>query len=350
MRRTALLVTILLCCTACYAFASVPDQLTTDRAPQPKGLSETPQAITLVGGDTFATATVIGALPYSDGGSTCNFLNDYNPPCVPSTARDVVYSFTPSADACLDISLCGSSYDTEIVVYQNNVGTPVACQDDSPDCGLQSHLPPLNVTAGNTYYIVIDGFGSACGTYSLNVIECPPPPVCDPCPAGAQLEGEPTCFDGYIDNTNGGCNSTPTVYTQIPCDDRTHYVCGTYGTFNAGGTRDTDWYRMTVTAPTTITATVVGEGVSGSAIAILDANADPCNPINILCGDFNPSAACVPRTCSANVGPGSYIIFTASFFGDGTPCGADYVLAIEGNACPTPTAASSWGKVKKIYR
>ena len=341
MRRCALLATLLLCCTASFAFA-LPDEFSSTRVVQEKGFGEVPQPAIMVGGDTFATATVIPALPYADGGSTCAFANDYTPPCALSTTPDVVYRFTPATDMCVNISLCGSSFDTVIMLY--NGAVLAICQDDSPACGLQSDLRNVALVGGGTYYIVIDGYNTACGTYQLSVAQCPPPPVCDPCPPGAVAEGEPGCSDGYIDTYNGGCNSVPPVYTSLPCSP-SQSVCGTYGTFNANGTRDTDWYRITVTAPTVLTVSVNGGGLTGSALAIID---NLCPP-TILCGQFTPSAACATSTCVAAVGPGTYAIFTASFF-DNTPCRTPYVLTVSGPNCPTPIQSASWGMLKTLYR
>ena len=50
------------------------------------------------------------------------------------------------------------------------------------------------------------------------------------------------------DQYNGGCNSQPPVFTQIPCDDEGGGVtiCAEYGGFLYFGLsyRDTDWYQI----------------------------------------------------------------------------------------------------------
>lgn len=342
MRRSALLTTLLMCCTTSHPLAGY---LGTARPAQPpKGFSESAQSA-MVGGDTFATATPIPGLPYAEGGTTCGFVDDYIPACQSSTAPDVVYAITPATSVCVDIALCGSTFDTAISVYENTIATLVVCQDDSPDCGLQSHVTSLALTAGNTYYIVIDGYGAACGDYTLNVSECPPPPSCDPCPPLAASEGEPVCGDGYNDSYNAGCNSVPTTVTNLLCQSDVT-VCGTHGTFNANGSRDTDWYEVTINAPTTINASVEGFGLTGTALAIVD---NLCPP-TILCEQLAPAAQCATVTCSATVAAGTYRIFVASLFDD-TPCGSTYVLNISGLTCEsTATQISSWGALKTLYR
>ena len=343
MKRVLLLCLLLLSCTASLAFAQA-NPFSATRSLQIKGTSSEHPPLVQGGGDTFVSATPIPALPYNDVGYTCNLTDDYSPSCAYSVAPDAVYSFTPAANMCVNISLCGSGYDTVLGVYQNNPATLIACDDDSPACGLQSELTSVPLSAGNTYYIVVDGYSAACGDYMLSVSQCPPPPVCLPCPAGAIAEGEPVCNAAYVDNYNGGCNSTPPVFTHLACAP-TQTICGTYGTWNSNGTRDTDWYEIAVTVPTTLTATITGAGLTGSALAIIDNNCAP----NVLCGQFTPSVQCATVTCSAPVAPGIYRIFVASFF-DNTPCGSNYTLTVSGLDCPTPVQARTWGTLKARYR
>src|SRR5262249_45332187 len=172
----------------------------------------------------------------------------------------------------------------------------------------------------------------------------PPRPVCDPCPAAAVLEGEPACGDGYVDAYNGGCNSSPPVFTTLPCNPNL-YVCGTYGTYNNGVARDTDWYQFTLTAPAAVTVSVNGQGNTGTSLAILDNNCAP----TVICGSFTPTAHCATNPCNAVLGVGTYRIFVASFF-DATPCNAPYVMHVTGMACPTDVQTTSWGRLKTIYR
>ena len=56
--------------------------------------------------------------------------------------QDVVYAFKPDQDTAVSISLCGSSYDTVLDLYQRSSDwaaiEPVSCNDDF--CGPQSYL------------------------------------------------------------------------------------------------------------------------------------------------------------------------------------------------------------------
>ncbi|MBU0617029.1 MAG: hypothetical protein KKI02_04880 [Planctomycetes bacterium] len=144
------------------------------------------------GGDTCAEATVIPSLPFSDTGTTNSFADDYEEVCPYNApgSEDVVYSYTPTMDVCVDISLCdGSAYDTKLYVYENECQVPddgqepFACNDDActspffPDPYV-SRLATLQLFAGNTYYIVVDGYGGESGNYVLDVTECPTGACC----------------------------------------------------------------------------------------------------------------------------------------------------------------------------
>jgi len=160
-------------------YISIEDKVATVKIPNVPD----PNVI-LQGGDTVNDATVIDALPYTTTGTTTGYTNDYDEVCPydSSTSPDVVYSYTPANDIVVDISLCSSStYDTKLYVYENVVGNLVDCADDNcPD--FQSELLELELTGGNTYYIIVDGYGTEHGNYSFDMQETlgpPPPPNCD---------------------------------------------------------------------------------------------------------------------------------------------------------------------------
>jgi hypothetical protein len=131
----------------------------------------TPVATIPAGGGVFvgATSSASGAFL---GGS-----------CAPSAGSpENTYEWTPGTSGQAAIDLCGSSYDTVLYIREGACnGTELACNDDS--CGLQSTIFPT-VTAGQTYTIVVDGYGrGSFGSYDLTVT--PPPP---PSPSGAFID------------------------------------------------------------------------------------------------------------------------------------------------------------------
>ena len=56
--------------------------------------------------------------------------------------QDVVYAFKPNRDAVVSISLCGSSYDTVLILYSRSSDwaalEEATCNDDY--CNTQSYL------------------------------------------------------------------------------------------------------------------------------------------------------------------------------------------------------------------
>ena len=216
------------------------------------------------GGENCNTATVISAVPYCDVGSTQGHTNDYNPDpsCSPnSTAPDVVYSYTPTVTSLVTISLCGSSYNTVLHVYQGcpDQGIPpMCCNDDAPGCGLASCCRLLQLVAGNTYYIVVDGAGNAAGNYVLHLSN---DGVCGSdscgacvvsCPPGAIIENE-ACPASSPDTVNGGhCGQ---FYSDpISCNS---LICGRAAA--DANVWDQDNYLITITQPESLRWCVYAE-------------------------------------------------------------------------------------------
>lgn len=334
MKLPTMAVAMLLLAYAAPSWSAVPPELSNRQAVKPplpgKG-AKGPNA-PMSGGDTFATATVIPSLPYTDTGGTCDATDDYPPPCWgPGGGPDVVYSYTPAGNELVTISTCGSSYDTGLYVVRSTDLVVIACVDDV--CGLQSRLQDVPMVAGIAYYIVVDGYDVSCGSYTIAVTG----PCELSCPAGALVEGEPECFDGYVDNFNGGCNSDPAVFSSIACSDDLEEIvlCGRYGTYfdpALGDTRDTDWYEIVLSEGTNIQLSVTGE--ASTQVAIVNATGG-CAAFTIACGSVFADP-CLPANCNTFLPAGTYWIFVATSAFAGVECGSDYVLRLRGYACSIP--------------
>ena len=90
--------------------------------------------------------------------------------CATNDALDVWHSFTPSWSGEYTISLCGSTFDTTLTVFDQCDGIEIACNDDSTpgicDTYIKSHLTVL--LQGNSSYLVrIAGFDGDMGDYNL---------------------------------------------------------------------------------------------------------------------------------------------------------------------------------------
>ncbi|MCP4581861.1 MAG: hypothetical protein GY839_09590 [candidate division Zixibacteria bacterium] len=125
--------------------------------------------VILQGGDDIASAMFIPALPYFDSGTTAGYTDDYDEACpyTGSTSPDVVYLYIPDNEGFIDISLCTSSYDTKLYVYEYDTENLLECDDDG--CGNQSHISGLLVYPGQELYIVVDGYGGDFGNYEIYV-------------------------------------------------------------------------------------------------------------------------------------------------------------------------------------
>ncbi len=308
-----------------------------------------------VGGEDIATATVIPSIPFTDAGNTCVFVDDYDEVCpyTGSTSPDCVYSFTPAVDVHVDMFLCMSSYDTKIFVYENvyTPTAPYACVDDAAACGdyntymYQSWITDLPLTGGNTYYIVIDGYGGDCGDYILDVygveecvVECPP---------DALDEGEGDCYDEYNDVFNSGCNG-PEVYSVVDCSNETIVICGTTGVFPYAGStyRDTDWYLLTLDSELTIT--IGAESEVGLLLGFVDISLGCANAAFL---SYTTGAKCTYTTLSATLPIGQHVVFVSTDAWDiGYLCGSDYYLTIDGYECTSPVEETTWGSIKSLYR
>ncbi len=336
--------------------ATAPAVTPSARAPEkPGGVAAGPPGGDRVEGDTIEECWTIAALPFTDANTTCGFSDDYDEVCpyYGSTAPDVVYAYEPPADMCVSISLCNSYYDTKVYVYEDVVGNvPLdGCNDDNFDCvdppvNYTSWIDEVALSAGHRYYIVVDGYLEECGDYVLEVeeVECTPP--CDVVCTGIP-EGEPTCYDGYEDHYNGGCNSTPHCYSYALTspDGVTH--CGEGGVFDYNGStyRDTDWYLMAVWSDTASFSITV-EAEFGVLFGFVDGLCD--NPAFY---SYTTADECTPTTLTECLPWGYYAIFVSTSSWDPAyECGSEYSLTIDGYSPFVPVEALSWGRVKALYR
>jgi hypothetical protein len=298
-------------------------------------------------GEDFASAIVIERLPFTATGSTCLRRDDYTPPCTfLGGAADVVFVYTPATDECVDIDLCGSAFDTAVHVYDKSAANPVACNDDF--CALGSRLTGLPLTGTHSYYIVVDGWYTDCGDYTLQVGLCQAPCPVDSIP-GQLAEGEPRCADGYFDRFNTGCNDYPYVFSPLPCSAAEIAVRGTYGTWRyyADDFRDTDWYRIEVIVPTWLDCEVTGG--APTQFAILDGTRG-CPEYDVVCGSLF-GEPCQRITCQALVVPGIYYLFVAPRYYQGVACDTPYLIRLRGHACATiDLVPTTWSQVKQHYR
>ena len=158
-------------------------------------------------------ATNIPSLPFNNTGeTTCCRGNTYNSTdgCLSAyqDGEDFMYTYTPAANETIDISLTGTSTFTGVFITDacpsaggvNCVGSSTSTTGNPSLCG-------VNLTAGTTYYIMID---------------TDPNPTCTPFNINITTSTTPSCGLNYTyDNTiafapdlNAGTN------IALPIDDR----------------------------------------------------------------------------------------------------------------------------------
>src|SRR5213593_2952842 len=215
-------------------------------APALAGSCSSPTVLPAQGGTFGGTTSGTSALAGSCGSS--------------GTAPEQVFQWTPTVSGTATVQTCGAATTFDTVLYMRSgacaSGPEVAagCNDDAclNATGLirASRLTPT-VTAGQTYFIVVDGYGGAQGTFSLTVTPPAPTTTTTTLPGGGGcsspmvLPASGGTFSGATSGTSalvGSCGSSGTsperVYQWTPAVSGT----ATIQTCGAGTTFDTVLY------------------------------------------------------------------------------------------------------------
>jgi hypothetical protein len=92
-------------------------------------------------------------------------------PSICMTGPNIWYCYTASCTGSANVSLCGSSYDTKLAVYDGCQCNPttarlIGCNDDY--CNMQSEIT-FDVTTGSQYLIEVGGYHQAAGQGVLSI-------------------------------------------------------------------------------------------------------------------------------------------------------------------------------------
>jgi hypothetical protein len=149
-------------------------------------ISVLPAGATTPTGENCSHPKIISALAYADSCSTCSFANSIEISCggASGPGKDVVYKYVAPTDQRVSISLCGSSFNTFLYVFDETCtsGHVVACNNNSDHCGpgsTRSYIECLQLQANHTYYIVVDATaydraeGDSTGSDSTDADRCP---------------------------------------------------------------------------------------------------------------------------------------------------------------------------------
>ena len=270
-------------------------------------------AITINCGQTLTGST---AFATSDAVATCGTTLN--------TAPGVWYTFAGDGSQTT-LSLCASSYDTKIGVFSGSCGSFTCVTGNDDFCGTRSQVT-FNTVIGTTYYVLVTGFSTNSGNYSLTrtcIFPCTGVPspgfitptttsVCVgtsvtltlnsfPIATGLSFQWkEATTPGGTYTNISGATNTT---YTFTAAATR-YYVCTVTCTNPGGGAATTAEVVVNVGNPqhSTITATPNNNICSpGSSVITATATGGIGNYTHTLTGPGTIAAPVVSGANNANV-------------------------------------------------
>ncbi len=219
--------------------------------------------------------------------------------------NDVWHSFVPKTTGVYSISLCGSSFDTMLAVYNECGGTELVCNDDF--CGLQSEVT-INLAVGNTYLIRIAGFDGRTDDYTLTINRMSPPP-------------------------NDDCRDAIAVVDGVPYSDSTVFATGSYESCCSFGDTADVWHSYT--PPSTGLATIsLRDSTFDATLAVFDG----CGGSELACNnDISSSGNTQLEITMAVVGAQTYLVRIAGNDGDT----GNYTLEVNRTPCVLPNESNS---------
>lgn len=116
-------------------------------------------------GDDETDARPVATYPFSETYSNAICYSNQNPVY---NSPDVYYLLTSfSSLSSLNVSLCGSGFDTFLTVTDAQ-GNPIAINDDAPSCGTQSEVN-VSTLGHDSLYVIVEGWNNQTGSYTLNI-------------------------------------------------------------------------------------------------------------------------------------------------------------------------------------
>lgn len=184
-------------------------------------------------------------------GNTTGATGSASSSCSSNDTADLWHAYTASGNGTATISLCGSSFDTTLSVWNACGGSELACNDDG--CGVQSEIA-MSIQQGQTYLVRVAGFEGAAGAYDLLITETHP--------------ANDNCSDPNVVTAG-----VPFIGSSIDAAGSETSSCGTNDTADV-------WlaYTPTVTAPVSI-------NTCGSDFDTTLALFDACGGSELICND-----------------------------------------------------------------
>ncbi|NOT51988.1 MAG: T9SS type A sorting domain-containing protein [Chitinophagaceae bacterium] len=285
-------------------------------------------AITINCGQTITGSTACGAT--TDAVATCvTALN---------TAPGVWYRFVGDASP-VTLSLCGSSYDTKIGVFTGTC-TALTCVTGNDDfCGVQSQVT-FNTNAGVTYYILVTGFSTNTGNFTLTRT-CAPACAGVPSPGSVTPVASTVCRGTNVTLTASGYTNSGLLFqwNSAPA------AAGPYAPI-AGAVSNVYTAAPTVTTYYTVTVTCsIGGGAATTSPPVV-INVDGIQHINV---SATPSTLCagsstaITGTAINGITLSSMVVVANSgtinlAIPDNNPTGASHTMAVPAGIISTNPA------------
>ena len=231
-------------------------------------------------GDVCGDPILIPSLPFSANNvTTCGgYTANYNSPCVSNSGDgpDVVYSFTltsvTSVEVIMNSYLAPPPNETWVMpglLLSDHCPPDGNCIASASGWTIVESIP-LALTCSNlqpgTYYVVVDNgtWFHPCFDYDLLIQECGP---CDLVSQPGDIEEVTEAFPlpgtFSLNDPNGGCNNSEQFGSQFQNIDDGQTIHGrTFAymdSITASLKGDTDWYRLVLATPQTLTVTYTGE-------------------------------------------------------------------------------------------
>ena len=200
------------------------------------------------------------------------------------TAASVWYTVVSPVNQTVYADVLNASHDSKLSVYSGSCGvfTCVTMNDDI-NAAFKSKVA-WQATAGQTYYVMVHGFGTGTGTFTLNVL-AEPTPANDLCGSAAVVTGTSGSTGGTLAGATGD-NNTITSSTLATCATQNTYW--------------DVWYSWTAACVEPVTFTTCG---AWDTILSVHTTCPTTTAGNMLAGACNDNGAGV---CA----PGSEVTFT----------------------------------------
>jgi hypothetical protein len=258
-------------------------------------------------GDLRSAPIVISTTAFSETRTTTMYTSSADDPTHPCTGsrdtRTVWYRFTPSVSGTATISTAGSNYDTVLSVYVASTLQEIACNDDFSGLGLQSRVQ-VALTANTQYLIEVSAFGAngvgGSLTFSLQFAANQVVSVTKAGTGIGTVTSSPSGINCGATCTAAFASGTAVTLTATP-------VTGSvFAGWSGGGCSGTGSCVVTLSAPTTVTATFNASAAVPATLTVQRSGTGSgtvtSSPSGINCG----------ATCAGTFASGTVVTLTAT--------------------------------------